>query len=207
MYIQNRFNLDELYNDYPNLKSKIGSKGKDKRFETGIFEKIPLFTKEKKHDDDIKVYGVINKVRLFRFFPRKYTELKHENLDRYKTVIMKSNGEGVFGEALADIDILKPNEAFTRSFLSFGRFVNIDEAIACKKYLKAKFSRGLLGVKKVTQDNSIDTWKYVPLQDFTANSDIDWTKSIHDIDLQLYKKYGLSEKEIDFIEKHVKEMA
>lgn len=48
---------------------------------------------------------------------------------------------------------------------------------------------------------------FVPLQDFTPSSDIDWSKSIHEIDLQLYKKYGLNQEEIDFIEKNVKEMA
>ena len=47
----------------------------------------------------------------------------------------------------------------------------------------------------------------IPLQDFTPASDIDWSKSIHEIDLQLYKKYGLSDEEINFIETHVKEMA
>ncbi|MBP5620848.1 MAG: hypothetical protein J6X44_02405 [Thermoguttaceae bacterium] len=51
-----------------------------------------------------------------------------------------------------------------------------------------------------------DVWLYVPLQDFTSNSDVDWTKSIAEIDQQLYKKYGLSQEEIDFIETHVKEM-
>ena len=65
----------------------------------------------------------------------------------------------------------------------------------------------MLGILKVTQNNAKHTWKYVPLQNFTPNSDIDWTKSIHEIDLQLYRKYGLDEKEIAFIESHVKEMA
>lgn len=59
---------------------------------------------------------------------------------------------------------------------------------------------------KVTQHNSPDKWKYVPLQDFTSTSDIDWSKTIPDIDQQLYKKYGLSNDEINFIETHVKEM-
>ena len=45
------------------------------------------------------------------------------------------------------------------------------------------------------------------MQDFSANSDIDWTKSVAEIDRQLYRKYGLSQDEIDFIESHVKEMA
>lgn len=64
----------------------------------------------------------------------------------------------------------------------------------------------LLGVLKVTQDNDRGVWKYVPLQDFTSMSDIDWSQSISDIDKQLYAKYGLDEEEINFIETHVKEM-
>ena len=65
----------------------------------------------------------------------------------------------------------------------------------------------MLGVLKITQDNTKEKWKFVPLQNFTSNSDIDWSKSIHEIDLQLYRKYGLDDKEINFIESHVKEMA
>lgn len=64
----------------------------------------------------------------------------------------------------------------------------------------------MLGILKITQDNTRDKWKYVPLQDFTSNSDIDWSKSIPEIDQQLYRKYGLSKDEIDFIEEKVKTM-
>ena len=64
----------------------------------------------------------------------------------------------------------------------------------------------MLGVLKITQHNSRNTWDKVPLQDFTSNSDIDWTQSISDIDQQLYRKYELTEEEINFIESKVKEM-
>ena len=47
---------------------------------------------------------------------------------------------------------------------------------------------------------------FVPLQDFTDESDIDWSKSIPEIDQQLYRKYRLEDDEIEFIESHVKEM-
>ena len=166
-----------------------------------------MFSEQKNSDDDIRVYGVINKKRLFRYFPKKYTELKHENLDKYKAIIMKSNGEGIFGELLAAVDILGPYEAFTRSFISFGSFDEQSEASNCRKYIMTKFVRALLDAKKVTQDNPIDTWVCVPTQNFTSSSDIDWSKSVHEIDLQLYRKYGLDEDEINFIETHVKEMA
>lgn len=75
------------------------------------------------------------------------------------------------------------------------------------KYTKTRFARALLSVLKVTQDNTPAKWKYVPLQNFTSSSDIDWSKSVHEIDQQLYKKYGLTNEEIQFIETNVKEMA
>lgn len=64
----------------------------------------------------------------------------------------------------------------------------------------------MLSILKVTQNGNKPVWRYVPLQDFTASSDIDWSQSVADIDRQLYAKYGLDEKEISFIESHVKEM-
>lgn len=51
-----------------------------------------------------------------------------------------------------------------------------------------------------------ESFRYVPLQDFTSSSDIDWSQSIPDIDRQLYTKYHLSDDEIAFIEKMIKPM-
>ncbi|TVW54593.1 restriction endonuclease, partial [Streptococcus pneumoniae] len=94
----------------------------------------------------------------------------------------------------------------TQTFISIGEFKTLDEANSLFKYIKSKFARALLGVLKITQDNKKGTWKYVPLQDFTVNSDIDWTQSVADIDRELYQKYDLSPEEIAFIENHVREM-
>ena len=63
-----------------------------------------------------------------------------------------------------------------------------------------------MGILKLTQHNPQSVWAYVPLQDFTSTSDIDWCQSIADIDRQLYAKYGLSDDEIAFIEKMIKPM-
>lgn len=95
---------------------------------------------------------------------------------------------------------------YTQSFIGIGSFSTVDEANAALKYIKSKFARTMLGILKITQDNNRETWKYVPLQDFTSASDIDWSKPVPEIDRQLYAKYGLDEKEIEFIETHVKEM-
>lgn len=64
----------------------------------------------------------------------------------------------------------------------------------------------MLSTLKATQHNPKDTWGNVPLQDFTSNSDIDWGKSIAEIDAQLYNKYGLDNNEIAFIESMIKPM-
>ena len=74
-------------------------------------------------------------------------------------------------------------------------------------YNRPKFTRAMFGILKRTQANTPGKWKYVPLQDFTSSSDIYWSKSVAEIDQQLYAKYGLDEIEIAFIESHVKEMA
>lgn len=94
----------------------------------------------------------------------------------------------------------------TLTFMTIGAFDSEADAKACLSYLKSKFARAMLGVLKVTQHNPRGTWEYVPLQDFTSNSDIDWSKPIPEIDSQLYAKYGLDADEIAFIESHVKPM-
>ena len=82
-----------------------------------------------------------------------------------------------------------------------------EEAKSVVKYVKVKFARALLVILKVTHHNAPAVWEKVPLQNFSVSSDIDWSQPIRSIDQQLYKKYGLDEKEIAFIEKNVKEMA
>lgn len=83
---------------------------------------------------------------------------------------------------------------------------NKDETENYMKYIKPKFACTMLDTLKVTQDNPRETWLNVSLQNFTSSSDIAWSKSIPEIDKQLYKKYGLSSEEISFIESKVREM-
>ncbi len=73
------------------------------------------------------------------------------------------------------------------------------------KYMYTRFFRYLVFIKKKTQDNPSSVFQFVPLQDFTKDSDIDWSKSIDEIDNQLYAKYGI-EDEIDFIRSVIKPM-
>lgn len=206
MYNQTNFDLDVLLKEHPEYIKGIGSEGKDRRLEKNIFDKMPLFTEEKSNEDDIKILGVIKNKRSYRFIPRKYLDISHENLMKYKVLVPRSNGSGAIGEVLSTPILGEPILGYTRTFLGIGAFDSKEEAENALKYVKTKFARTMLGILKITQDNPIETWRLVPLQDFTKNSDIDWSKSIPEIDKQLYKKYGLSAEEISFIESKVREM-
>jgi type II restriction enzyme len=137
----------------------------------------------------------------------KYLDLSKTNLKKWKVLVPKSNGSGALGEVLSTPLIGEPLIGYTQTFLGIGAFEKETEAKAVYKYITSKFARTMLGILKITQDNPPEKWKHVPLQDFTSSSDIDWSKSVHEIDLQLYDKYGLTEEERNFIETHVKEMA
>ena len=205
VYNQNKFNLDELYLSNPEYSLIIGSNGKDKRLRNNIFSKIDAFTFDKKHSKDYKILGLDSGKRVWKFINSKFID-NHPNLHCFKVVLPESNGSGVLGELISKPLILNPNEGYTQTFISIGEFDSKSDANNCLKYIKTKFLRAMLGVLKITQHNPISTWKYVPLQDFTKDSDIDWTQSVADIDRQLYQKYDLSPEEIAFIETHVREM-
>lgn len=197
----------KMYIENPQLegRSSIGHSYDLQSNTFSIFSEL-YFDSIPDDDDYIRILGREGNSRCWKYIKRNFIN-DVSNLDFYKVFYAKATGRGEFGETLPEAIIGNPGDGATVTFLSIGAFKNIDEANNCVKYTKTKFARTLLGILKVTQDNTPTKWKYVPLQDFTASSDIDWSKSIHEIDLQLYRKYGLDEKEIDFIETHVKEMA
>ena len=206
MQNQSRFNLEALYKDHSNYQTIIGSNGRDKRFRNNIFEKIDLFSVEKSADD-LAILGVIKNKRQWRFFPKKYTDLTQSNLFKWKVLIGAASGAGVFGETLSSPILLEPGQGYTQTYVGAGAFETRKEAEHLQQYIKTKFFRTMLGILKITQHNEIGTFRMIPLQDFTSSSDIDWSKSIPEIDQQLYRKYGLDDAEIEFIESHVKEMS
>lgn len=201
IYAPTKFDLDHLYERHLEFKPLIKSDGKDKLLRTNIFERLSVFHENKKSGDDIAILGLIRGKRSWRFIEKYYLDDSNGQLNRWKVLLPESNGSGALGEVLST-----PLIGYTQTFIGIGAFENEAEAKALYKYIVGKFSRTMLGILKITQHNPISTWKYVPLQDFSSSSDIDWSKSIHEIDLQLYDKYGLNEEERNFIETHVKEM-
>ena len=208
VYSKTSYNLsDKLYQDFPNLKNRQ-TKGCEYILDVNVFEKIPeIFYDKPQSNDDIKIIGRLNGKRIYKYIKKDYVKVNSvSNLIRYKIYISSANGDGVMGESLSKIEIGKPNSGHTQTFISIGSFDTESEAINCSKYVKTKFCRLLLGTLKITQHNNSKAWGNIPLQDFTDKSDVDWNKTISEIDQQLYNKYKLNKDEINYIETIVKPM-
>lgn len=167
-----------------------------------VFEEIVSDPKEYYH-----ILGLENAKRTWKYIKREFMTPRYadnNNLSYYKVFVPKANGNGKYGESLSKTEIGRPGDSATPTFISIGMFDSEKEAINCATYLNTKFLRCLLGILKKTQDNPPSVWAYIPVQNFTAISDIDWDLPLSEIDKILYKKYNLSEEEIDFIETTVK---
>lgn len=195
-----------LYEVHPEVKDRV-TPGEEKSIGSNIFEKLPeLFSNKRSQENQVGILGRENNQRVVKWINKHLID-EHPNLDKFKVILPASNGSGAIGEVISTPLIGTPLIGHTQTFISFGAFDHEFEAENALKYVKTKFLRTMLGTRKITQHNqSKEVWQNVPLQDFTTNSDIDWSQSVADIDQQLYKKYGLSESEIAFIEEKVQAM-
>ncbi|MBR2773821.1 MAG: Eco57I restriction-modification methylase domain-containing protein [Selenomonadaceae bacterium] len=195
---------EKFFSERPELLSKL-QKPDDNALRTNIFDRVPELFFTTKPDDGheyAKILGLIKNNRVYRWIRRDYVNAP-ALLDKWKILIPKANGSGALGEVVSTPLVGSPLVGATQTFMSVGAFDTRVEADSCIAYIRSKFCRVMLGILKVTQDNPPATWAKVPLQDFTATSDIDWGG---DVDKQLYAKYGLTAAEIKFIERHVKAM-
>ncbi|MDR3289185.1 MAG: Eco57I restriction-modification methylase domain-containing protein [Peptococcaceae bacterium] len=196
---------ERFFADFPQAEDMQGKGTKNKIVSKSFAQMDFAFHDEKTIPDDVCMLGLVNSKREYKWISLKYLSVP-DSFDKYRVFIPEANGSGAIGEVLSTPLVGEPFVGHTDTFLTIGAFADSIEAENCMKYTKSKFARALLGVLKITQHNSRSTWAKVPLQDFTSQSDIDWTKSIPEIDKQLYAKYGLDENEIAFIEEKVTAM-
>jgi hypothetical protein len=203
---------DKMHADHPALADTM-STGEHYKINTRTFEQLStLYSTNQPSDGQsyVRVLGLAGRARAYRWIRSDYIT-GPTSFNKYKVVAPASRGHlGTLGSEPALVVgeplLGEPDTATTQTFITIGSFAEQSEAGACLKYVKSKFARTMLGVLKVTQHNPAKVWKYVPLQDFTSASDIDWSKSIPEIDQQLYSKYKLDADEIAFIELHIKPM-
>ena len=136
-----------------------------------------------------------------------------DSLPLHKVYISEAYGAGdTFPHQILGVPFYgEQNSVCSETYLCIG-YNEIDNKLTeeqCRNivsYIKTMFFRFMVYVKKKTQHAPASVYQFVPLQDFTSSSDIDWSASISDIDRQLYRKYGLSADEVAFIEKMIKPM-
>lgn len=163
-------------------------------------------------EDGYRILGLDDsQKRTWKYVSKDYPIPKLDGIDKYKIFISEAYGCGSLGEVaitpvLGTPIIGTPTEACTGTFVQIGPFDTEEECKNFLNYIKTKFFRTLVGIKKQTQHATAKVYEYVPEQDFTDNSDIDWTKNILEIDEQLFLKYNLDNDEKQFIKEKIKEM-
>ena len=134
----------------------------------------------------------------YTYMPRASITRNESAIGKYKVYISNAYGAGEgYPHQIINKPILGPAGTIcSGTFLMVGPFSNRTEAENVKSYMSTKFFRALVMINKVSQHASYLVYKAVPMQDFS----MPWT------DEALYKKYGLTNDEIDFIESMIRPM-
>ena len=154
---------------------EVQGKGTAAKITSNAFENLTevfVDSEQKIEGKGVQIMGRIKGNREIRWINAKYLQ-PCDYLDYYNVFVPEANGTGAIGEVLSTPVIGVPVIGHADTFLSIGKFANAEEASACLKYVKTKFTRCMLGTLKATQHNPKDTWANVPMQDFTSGSDID----------------------------------
>ena len=145
----------------------------------------------------LTIYGLDAKQKRIKMYaPGDYPLPKKDYVDGYKMFMARNQGEGKFGETFSEPIFASPNECCTETFIVIGPFNTKDEMFNCYSYICTKFFRAMVAIKKNDQSAAQGIYQYVPIQDFTKY----WK------DEDLYKKYGLTNDEITFIENNIQSM-
>lgn len=167
---------------------------------------IKKITKADPFDNSVQLQCAYEEIR---YIEREKITKNIELVDKYKIFTSKGNGgAGTLGDEKKVAILGKPffankNTACTDSLIPIGDFETKEEALNLQKYMNTKFLRFVVGILKTSQNVYQNVYQFVPMQDFTDKSDIDWSKSLTDIDKQLFDKYSLSDEERKYINEKI----
>ena len=153
-------------------------------------------------EHDILLFHIEKLVRRVEYAKRSDIKKNVDAIDKYKVFITGSGGSGNDSKVMGYPEFGPKNSVCSQSYL-YSAFDTKKEAENFIKYIKTKFFRSIVSSIKITQSAPSKTYKFVPLEDTSSNSDINWNKSIEEIDIQLFKKYKLTKDEIRYIDKKI----
>ena len=165
-----------------------------------VFGKEEKYHLPKVSDEEIKggykVLGLDGMKRTWKFVPSNYPFPKAGLLHDYKIFITRNYGNGEMGEVPSNPVFASPGEACTETFIEVGPFKSEEEMNNAYSYYRTKFFRSMVAICKHDQSAAQKVYRFVPIQDWSKP----WT------DEELYKKYHLTDDEINFIESMIKPM-
>ncbi len=146
----------------------------------------------KKNGNQIKIYAN----QKTGYIDRDVIQINKGWIDKYKIYIPEAIGVGNIKTDWLKPICGEPGTCCTETYIVIGPFDNINSTVNAISYIETKFFHLFLSLKKITQHTTNKVYQFVPLQDFSEP----WT------DEKLYKKYGLAEEEIAFIESMIRPM-
>lgn len=159
---------------------------------------------DSKSKNSLKIYGKSK----IGYIDEKKIKKNNELINKQKIFITYAYGAGEgFPHQIINKPIIAPlGSVCTETYLSIGPFESEEEVNNAYKYIKTKFFRALVLIAKNSQHATSKTYRFVPMQNFTEKSDINWGKSSDEIDKQLFEKYKLSDEEKKYIKEIIKDM-
>ena len=176
----------------------------EKSFDSCVLSRnyFGLVSSENGHKEKQKEDYILFSLNGYSYIEKNKISDKNEIANSFKVIMTKAmsggnkpSSDGKY-QVVSTIKILKPQEICTETYLILDYFNNIKNAKNLVEYVKAKFFRFLLLQSLTSINISREKFCFVPLQDFSKP----WT------DEELYKKYNLSQEEVDFIESMIKPM-
>ena len=183
------------YNEGINILHKVRSKN-EKTFDTLVSTKKPFgFTTNYKDSKKIPFPGSIKLYanRRVEYVSRSQVTRNQKYLDEYKIIIPKAVGSGDSKTDIIKPLLCEPGACCTETYLLVCPFLNQKECENVIDYIGTRFFHFLVTLQKNTQDCMKKVYSFVPIQDFSLK----WT------DEMLFKKYGFSDSEIEYIQNNV----
>ena len=149
----------------------------------------------------VKYYLNLNRERTFRWISPAQLPKNKATKDLHKVFIPAAGGSGNDDIILGKPFYGEPNSVCSQTFLVIGYdaampHLNKDNCDSIISYIRTKFFRYLVSIKKKTQNGPRGVYQFVPNQDYSHP----WTDEL------LYEKYGLNDEEIAFIESMIRPM-
>ena len=154
---------------------------------------------DKRQPGDLKLYMNHGTTRVTKWISPDYVTKNVALVKEWKVLVPKAGSDG--GQKLPDVVLgrpllSEPQSVCTLTYLAIGPFASKATAANVEAYLRTRFARFLIGLRKISQDTTQKVFRFLPQQDW----DHAWT------DVELYKKYGITADEQAYIEAMVKEM-